>query len=371
MVPEPSISARPADPKLTQWFAPILQHGSTFCAANVETQVRFLRHGDWEIPLTVNDAEWQNSWLCSPSTQYVHCAQEEILRAIGPVMGQPACLVLRALGHWMRSAELNKVVVLNHWLLSTAAWPQLPPSALVPMIRTLQQQFPNHAYVFRSLNARESAPLMAQLESLGAHLIPSRQIWYYPPGSKKVAQSRDFRNDIKLVRSGDLEVVPHDQLTSTDLPQLTALYRELYLGKYSPHNPDFTSDWLHYLWQHRLLTFTGLRRPGSPWLGVEACGELNGVLTSPIVGYSLKEPPTLGLYRRLAAIPVLEARRRGLPLNLSAGVGRFKALRGGEPVMEYLAILDHHLPKPRRTPWKLIHWLSQNFLAPYAQKHRL
>ena len=371
MAPETSISARPTNPKLAQWFAPILQHGSTLCASNVKTQVRFLQHGDWDIPLTINDAEWQNSWLCSPFTQYVHCAQEEILRAVGPLVGRPACLLLRALGRWMKQAQLNKVVVLNHWLLSTAAWPQLPPSALAPMIQTLRQNWPDHAYVFRSLNAWESAALMAKLESLGAHLIPSRQVWYYPPNSTKVAQSRDLRNDVKLLRSGDLEVVTHDQLTAADLPALTALYRELYLGKYSPHNPDFTPAWLQYLWQQRLLSFTGLRRPGGPWLGVEACGEINGVLTSPIVGYSQSEPTSLGLYRRLAAIPVLEAKQRQLPLNLSAGVGRFKALRGGEPIMEYLAGVDNHLPDSRRTPWKLIHWLSQNFLAPYAQKHQL
>ncbi len=90
-----------------------------------------------------------------------------------------------------------------------------------------------------------------------------------------------------------------------------------------------------------------------------------------MVGYDTSLPKSLGLYRRLAVVPVLEARRRGIPLNLSAGVGRFKALRGGEPVMEYLAVHDRHLPRWRRRPWTCIDWISSKILAPHVQKHGL
>jgi hypothetical protein len=63
--------------------------------------------------------------------------------------------------------------------------------------------------------------------------------------------------------------------------------------------------------------------------------------------------------------------KRGIPLNLSAGVGRFKALRGGEPVMEYLGVYVRHLPATRRAPWRAVHELSTRLLAPHVQKHGL
>ena len=97
----------------------------------------------------------------------------------------------------------------------------------------------------------------------------------------------------------------------------------------------------------------------------------DGSLFAEYVGYDLDQPRELGLYRRLAAVPVLEAMKRGIPLNLSAGVGRFKALRGGEPVMEYLGVYVRHLPATRRAPWRAVHELSTRLLAPHVQKHGL
>jgi hypothetical protein len=186
-----------------------------------------------------------------------------------------------------------------------------------------------------------------------------------------VARSPEFRKDANLLRRGDLEVVPSEALGADDFPALTKLYEDLYLEKYSRHNPRFSQAWLLHLHQEGLARFTALRDPSGRLAGVEACTELHGVLTSPVVGYDTSLPKSLGLYRRLAVVPVLEARRRGIPLNLSAGVGRFKALRGGEPVMEYLAVHDRHLPAWRRRPWTCIGWISSKILAPHVQKHGL
>ena len=353
---------------LHRWFAPLLQQGPLFCAPNLDTQLAFLRTDHCEIPLTINDAQWDNSWICSPWTHYVSYAQEEIARARVPILGTSARLALRAAGTWMRHAEFNRVVMLNNWLLSTSAWPKTAAADLPQILQMLLQQWPDHAYVFRSLNEKESTPLIAALRALGARLIPSRQVWWHEPDSPAVARSRDFRADVNLLHSNDLAWVRHDELTEADFPSLAHLYWQLYVNKYSRHNPQFTVGWLQHLWRERLLNFSALRTVTGQHVGLEACGELNGVLTSPIIGYDLAQPRHLGLYRRLAAIPVLEARRQQLPLNLSSGVAHFKALRGGEPLMEYLAVFDRHLPPQRRKPWAAVQWLSEHVLAPWVEK---
>jgi hypothetical protein len=80
----------------------------------------------------------------------------------------------------------------------------------------------------------------------------------------------------------------------------------------------------------------------------------------------LQAPASSGLYRRLAAIPLLRGQKSGLPVNLSAGVDEFKALRGGKPAQEYLAVFDRHLPPSRRTPWAFIASLSEELFARWA-----
>jgi len=75
------------------------------------------------------------------------------------------------------------------------------------------------------------------------------------------------------------------------------------------------------------------------------------VVTGVVLGYERSLPQGLGLYRMLFALLTAEAAERELLLNLSAGAGRFKALRGAVPVEEFDAVYDRHLPAPRRVVW--------------------
>ncbi len=371
MDPDPAISAQPRDEVLARWFRPVLARGTAWCAPNLETKVAFLRADGIEFPLTVNETEWDNSWICSPWTHYVSYAREEIAREIPRATSTVVGMALGGLGEWFRRADLNRVVMVNNWLLSTNPWPRWEPRNIAAVLDALVSQWPGHAIVFRSLNERESAPLLRVLAESGARIIPSRQVWWYDPASESVARSPEFRKDARLLDRRDLEIVPSENLTTGDFPSLTKLYEDLYLRKYSRHNPKFSSDWLLHLHREGLARFTALREEAGRFVGVEACVALHGVLTSPVVGYDTSLPKSLGLYRRLAVVPVLEARRRALPLNLSAGVGKFKSLRGGEAVMEYLAVFDRHLPAWRRSPWACIGWISSRILAPHVRKHGL
>lgn len=371
MATEVTISQSPEDRTLRQWFRPFLDFGTTFCAPNLETTVAFLRTDHIEVPLTVNEAEWENSWICSPWTHYITYAREEIDRATGRTTSFVAGKVLNLVGRWLRRADFNRVVMVNNWLLSTNPWPEWEARELPEVLAALTTRWPDHAIIFRSLNSKESGPLIDALAQAGARLVPSRQVWWYGANSKEVSRSRDLRKDVAMLKRDDLEVVPNEAIHESDFAELTTLYNQLYLEKYSRHNPRFTQQWFSYLHRENLARFTALRTPAGQFLGVEACCSLHGVLTSPVVGYDLTVPQTLGLYRRLAALPVLEARRLGQPLNLSAGVGRYKALRGGEAVMEYLGVYDRHLPLRRRTPWSFVDLLSTRLLAPYVRSKGL
>jgi hypothetical protein len=365
------ILLEPETELLQRWFRPILEHGSTVCAPNLQTEFAFLQTPTMELPLSINETEWDNSWICSPWNHYVTYAKEEIARATGGAVAAIAAVFLDGIGAWLKRAQFNKVVMVNNWLLSTNSWPAWDAHDLPEVIKTLTARWPDHAILFRSLNGKESGPLIAAFEGTGGQLVPSRQVWWYEAGSKAVAKSPDLRKDVKLLRRGDLTVIPDEELQPGDFPELVALYDSLYLGKYSRHNPQFTEAWLLHLHQEKLARFTALRDATGPLVGVEACAVLNGILTSPIVGYDLSLPQSLGLYRRLAALPILEGGRLGLPLNLSAGVGRYKALRGGEAVMEYIGVYDRHLPFSRRFPWKVIGLISRRLLAPFVRRNGL
>ena len=361
----------PRDARLIDWFEPVLRHGSTWCASNLDTDFAFLRVGHIELPLTVNEAEWDNSWVCSPFTHYVTYAQEETRKAASPALAGPAVAALRNVGKWLQRADFNRVVMVNNWLMSTVPWPVWNGEQLPAAVESLRGQWPEHALVFRSLNGRSDAPLIRALADAGVRLIPSRQVWLFEPDSPALLRSRNWRQDLRLLEETDLELVPHESLSPTDFPRIAELYRQLYLEKHSRHNPAYTIEWLRHLWSRDLLRYTALREPGGEIVGVEARGILHGTMVSPIVGYARDRPMELGLYRRLAAIPIRAAREENVRLNLSAGVGRFKALRGGEPVMEFIAVVDRHLPRRRRRPWRAVEAVSRYLLAPVVLRRGL
>ncbi len=81
MATEATLSDTPRDDFLCRWFGPLLETGTTACAPNLATMPAFLQVDGIEVPLTVNEKEWDNSWLCSPYTHYITYAHEEITRA--------------------------------------------------------------------------------------------------------------------------------------------------------------------------------------------------------------------------------------------------------------------------------------------------
>jgi hypothetical protein len=126
-----------------------------------------------------------------------------------------------------------------------------------------------------------------------------------------------------------------------DMETAAGLYRGLYLGKYSALNPDFTPTLLRELQRVGLVAFEGLFDQRS-MLGVVGTCQVGDWLTTPVLGYDLSRPASVGLYRRLAHRIMGTADARRLHLHRSAGAGSFKSCRGAQPVLEWIWI------RPRR-----------------------
>lgn len=350
-----------------KWFEPILRSGATACAANTDTTIRFINAPEADIPIAISAAGWENSWVCSPWAQYFGYAQEEIARSGQGKLGAATARAIGILGAAAKRSAFNKAIIVNAWLASTVPFPKTRSGTATAILRLLQKAYPEHAIIFRGLNTSESGDILDELAPLSLRL-PSRQVWLYSPGDKATLRSRDYKKDVELLNDGELNIVPNSELQAADLPRIWELYTQLYISKYSAFNPQYTSDWLTHLWNSGLLDITALK--ASRIMALEGSVEFNGVLTSPIVGYDLSASKELGLYRRAACIPIIKCHKLGIPLNLSAGVGRFKMLRGGRHCMEYNAVCLSHLPGARRLPWLAIQAVSAPIFR-HVRKHNL
>jgi hypothetical protein len=341
--------------------------GSRALIANLTTQVLGVRHADRIFPVTVNHAEYGDSYVCLPHTAYSLYAKAELaLVDTGRWAGMLGVLA-DASGAVLRAASINRIVHLDNWMLSTNlhnGW----TGRGIPEIRSLLiDAYPSHILAIRSLNAWSDAPLMARLREDGWDLLPSRQIYVNDDIAKDWAGKRDTKNDLRLLRATKYRIDHMERLGPGDAAQIAKLYALLYLDRYSALNPAYTPAFIQLTHGTGFLRYIGLRDSDEKLVAIAGCLVRGNILTTPVLGYDTGLPREHGLYRLVCVLLTQLAQQSGARLNNSAGAGHFKRLRGAKPVLEYSAYFTRHLALPRRAAVAGLGFLLNRLAVPFIR----
>lgn len=358
-----------------RYLLPVVQAGSEALAGNVRTRLLVMSVDGVPVPITANDAEYDNSYVCSPYTHYVSYAKQELslLRSRALIAGLSA--LLSGFGGLLRASRFNRVVHVNNWLLSTNLYPALSDRQWADALEALVRAFPGHAIAFRSLCPALNDREMRLLRGLRCRFVPSRQVYLLRTCDPDFGNAKSRwllkRDRVLASRHGYVAVGP-DDMTAADIPRIAELYKLLYLDKYSLHNPQFTARFLEMALTEGTLDLHGYRdgRTGSldAVLGFYA---REGAMTTPLFGYDTSLPQEIGLYRMLSAMLIGIATDRGLLLHESSGAARFKRNRGAGAEIEYTAVYDRHLPVWRRWSWSALERLLGGIGVPLMRKYKL
>ncbi len=350
-----------------RYLAPLIENGPQAYIRNVCTDLRVLQLDTVLLPIAITLFDLNNSYVCSPYTHYITYGQEEFRNLKNPPVEALLKFLFLPLAAYFRSTNLDQVVLVNNWLLSTNLYPVISKTSLREAIRFLIEVFPDRPIVFRSVDTRNQSIYHSLLE-LGCRMMFSRNVYYQEPGSAYVQRKQQYRFDLKHFHRSPYQVVSADQLSEADLPRIVELYNQLYLDKYSRYNPQFTEAFIQLVLEQKLLSikaFTHADRIDA----VMGYFVRNGLATPPLFGYDTHLPKQLGLYRLLSTLMSLEAETQNVVVHFSAGAGGFKRLRGGLPAIEYNAVYDAHLPPAQRRPWTLLKFLMDRFAIPIIQRY--
>ena len=354
-----------------QWIEMLLKFPVQDLVRNVQTRWALLLVGEVTLPMTINETEYENSYVCSTYSGCVLYPQSEVKKIDNAFVQTSVLALVRSMGPPLRAARINRAVCVNNWLLSTNLYSKFDLGLVPELTKILTRQFPKHAITFRSLNNVSNGALLERLRLEGYLLAPSRQVYFFDGESGEFLSKQNNVWDQKLLKTTGYSVVPHDGLNAGESDRIEELYRLLYVDKYSPHNPQFTSLMLDECRRRRLLTMWGLRNRDGRLDGILGTFERDGVMTAPVVGYDTALPKKLGLYRILMAIALREAARLKLQLNLSSGASHFKRIRGGVPCIEYTAVYCRHLSLPCRLAWQMLAGLTRYVGEPILRKYQL
>ncbi len=353
------------------WVRLLVSRPTERLVANLHTRWALLRIGKVTMPTTINEAEYENSYVCSPYTGCVLYPQSEVKKLGSLPLRFFILALVRAIGPVLRASHINRVVCINNWLLSTNLYDSFDVRTIPEMTRIIASRFPKHAICFRSLNEVTNRTLLRQVHSSGYLLAPSRQVYFFDGKSGDYLRKQNNRFDRKLLGESEYRVIRHEQFAACDAVRIEQLYRLLYVDKYSEHNPQFTAEMIEECRRCNLLTMWGLRSADGRLDAVVGTFTREGVMTAPVVGYDTALPKRLGLYRILMSIVLQEAARLKLKLNLSSGASQFKRIRGGVPCIEYTAVYCQHLSFFQRMAWQSLALLTQKVGAPILQRYEL
>ncbi len=350
-----------------RYLLPMMLDGPQKYIRNVHnTELMLAKIDDVILPISVTDFHPENTYTCSPYSHYIsYGGFEEVERLNNPLAEFSIKLILRPLAWYFRRSDFDRVVYVNNWLLSTNLYPSITATQLEVLTEALPRWFPDRAIIFRSVDEFRNPLVFNILQNNGYEMALSRQVWYMNPVEAK--KTRQYKEDARVLRHHEYEIVDGKNFSDEEIQRAVELYNMLYLEKYSRFNPQFTEDFLRLARDEEILFLHGLKHDGK-LNGVMGFFVRNGIMTQPLFGYDTKLPQEEGLYRLLTLITLQEGLQKNLMVHASGGVGKFKKMRGGRPVIEYNAVYHQHLPTGRQIPWKMIKAISK-FAIPIFQKN--
>lgn len=352
------------------YILPLLSKGSQEYVSNVQTHLQVLNIAKHLLPLTVNDAEYDNSYVCSFFTRYITYAKEELLILNNRLLRSVLFSLIDCLGVLLKAGNINQAACVNNWLLSTNLYPHLDGISIKNLTQFLITSFPKHTLVFPSLNHHTNASLMELLQNNGYLLVPSREVFIFDKALKDYSKRRITQTDFDLLKKTPYRVVSHQEITEKDYDRIVELYNLLYIQKYSNCNPKFSAAFIKLCHQKNLLNFQGLRRSEGDLVGIIASFNRDKVLATPLLGYDTQLPLKDGLYRLLTVLSMKEAIEKKFIFNMSGGASEFKKWRGGVGFVEYNAVYYRHLPIYRRQLWHLLHFMMTEMGVPLLRKYK-
>lgn len=338
--------------------------GAGSMVTNVGTRLSLMTVGGRTMPVTVDDGALGGSYVCSPHSAYVLYARAELAIVGAGWLAWPARAALVALDRLLRVAEINAVVHLGNWLLSTNLHDGWRGEGIRDAREAIVARHRRHLVGIRSVDDWASPGLRAALARDGWILVPSRQIWVVDDLAREWRPRNAYGNDRRLVARSPLTITDLPVPDAADARRIAHLYELLYVGRYSSLNPILTPAFVEASARTGMVTYRVARAADGVIMAVAGMWQRSGVMTPPVVGYDTTRPRGEGLYRIACWMFTERAMQMGWRLHASAGAAEFKRLRGARGVIEWNAYHAAHLPRRRRVAIETLAHLLRRAVVP-------
>lgn len=352
-----------------QVMSALSAHGAQTYIANARSHPMLITDGSLDLPVLREDGAIGDSYVASPHSAYVLYARDEIdIMQFSGVQRWGSRAVLAVLSQWLKAAQINRVVHLDNWLLSTSLHGEWRGEGLPAMRTVLVDRLPDHIPIVRCVDDWSCPQLLSALRADGWTLLPARQIWVTDDLARDWKPRSHVKSDRRALRRSALAVEELTQVSLTDAERIADLYGQLYLGRYSALNPVYTPAFVELAARSGMLKYRVARGASGEIMAVAGMRIASDIVTVPMLGYDTTRPQSEALYRIASLLSSEWALEHGLRHHGSAGAGTFKSNRGARGQIEYMALYTAHLNVTRRTAIKGLAQVLEGTMVPALQK---
>lgn len=332
---------------------------------------RFLASYKGEVPITsFSYSADKSTYVTSIEAHYVDYAWDEVcFHTRNPIIRGLAWIILCFVWYLCRLSEVGAVDVcyINNFLRSTNQYRDEQELSQNYKLLTseLAARYHKHVCVFRTLDRIATPNLLKALQHdhncvfvfsrIVNHLdVESSEVFYHgqSPKDMRVVEKHlgATRQEMKDVQDGKSPFQPlmdrcREERTDSShfmrlctkddsietFQRIQKLYEDLYIRKYSTHNPMYSAEFFREVVDIWTLAILVRRRDGEIE-GFAAFAECGNSSCCPALGYEMES--STPAYIILMFWTMLEAKSRKKLLNMSGGASHFKQKRGAVPVLE-------------------------------------
>lgn len=348
-------------------LVPMMENGVESYIENVRTNLYLVLLDSHIFPITVNETEYENSYVAS-NYYFIQMLREEAERK-GSFLYPLKRFFIQSLGQIFKGMKINKMVMVNNWLLTSTIYPNLTEGQLLELTQFLTTHFSDHLIIFRNLEDKSHASMLSSLKELNYRSIMSRYIFIYDQNKKNDFSSKvnyHHRRDRRLIQAEGYQIILDKSENLKKIPRLIQLYRNIYHEKHTSYSPSYTNKYLQLAIEQGFLKIVTLKKE-EEIDGVLGFFQRENAMLVPFFGYDT-EKEVNHLYRILTQMAIDEAESQHLLLNDGSGGEKAKLFRGLDPVREFVAVYDRHLPFYRRFFWSFSEKMVEKITAPLLAK---
>lgn len=351
------------------FFKSLIEKDLCYFIENIKAELNLLKIDHHLIPILITTNSHQNSYVCSPYNHYISLASLPFSSIKNKWIKNYAFLGLQLFGSLIRAGDINQVVYINHSLLATDLQLNiLSKYQIERLVEFIENKFPRHSIIFRSINSATCSKLQKNLKSLGFNFIASRKIHLTHP-SPELFKTRIIKSDLKLWKENPFTLVDLKNFTEQEEQRVLELYQMLSIDHHSHLNPKINLSFLQLLKRRPNFRFKVLMKDGVIEGAVGYHTNHENVFLCPFFGYNLNHPMKTQIYRILSTFLLLEAQKNGALFHQSAGASFYKTVRRAKSLIEYQGCYTKHLSFKQKITWLLLRSIMNSIGVSFMKKY--